>query len=194
MASPGFREIEHKYVVPDTFDRDAFRRTVTALSPRSTTQVTVEDTYFAVRSPEGFIFRHRYDEELQHLTVKSYTGDSENRLEVNLDLGQHAGNQREAAQAFLEVLGITWQGLIVKELEVYYFDDCEIAVYTAHAQGRTVNCVEFEALGGGSLEDSLAIIRRYEELCGFEGLEREQQALVSLLFPKVVELVLVRES
>ncbi len=181
----GFEEIEHKFVVDEGFDLEAFRRRVSALGPRRTTALAVRDVYYLSERHPAYVYRHRYDAELQHLSVKSLQDDSERRLEVNLDLGQHRGDQQAAIEAFLDTLEVSWRGVIDKEIEVFYFPDCEIVYYSARAGARSVRCVEVEAVGHASPDDAIAILHRYEEHLGFDERERTARALVELLFPEL---------
>ena len=186
MAS-GFREIEHKFVVGDGFDREGFRRRVRALDPRRTTELTVRDVYYLTRHPPGFIYRHRYDRELQHLSVKSLEADSEVRTEVNLDLGQHRGDQQAAVEAFLATLDVAWRGVVEKDIEVFYFPDCEIVYYRAAADGEAVCCVELEAVGATSVDEALAVLAAYEERIAFADRERTTKPVVELLYPRLAD-------
>ncbi len=187
MASH-FLEIEHKFLVEDAhFPLAAFRERVLALHPERRVIQSVRDGYYILEGDEGFIYRHRYDQELQHLTVKSIGGDAEERLEVNLDLGQHRGDQRAAVEKFLSVRGLAWTGTIHKDIEVFYFPDCEIVYYTAQGGGMTVACVEFEALGADTLEEARATLRHYEEATGFGAAVRERRSLAEMLFGKVTD-------
>src|SRR5690554_6764240 len=105
-----FLEIEHKFLMPKTFDTEAFAAKVLALKPASKTAVReVKDTYYVSPSSPNYIFRHRYDEQLQHLTAKSFHSltsdrqkfDTEVRTEINLFLSQEQGDQADAVEAFL---------------------------------------------------------------------------------------------
>jgi len=187
MTDTRFKEIEHKFIVGKAFDREAFRRTLEGLGPAGTTSQAVRDVYYLPRHPGRYIFRHRYDRELQHFTVKSLEDDSEVRLEVNLDLGQHRGDQQDAVEAFLATVGVSWRGVINKEIEVYYFPDCEVVYYRATADSGTVTCVELEAVEKRSVEEALDILARYEQRIGFVGESRTTETLVELLFPSVFD-------
>ncbi len=181
-----FKEIEHKFVVGDDLDRVALRSQLRDLKPVGTTVQSVRDVYYFTRHQPRYIYRHRCDKELQHLTVKSIEGDSEVRLEVNLDLGLHRGDQHEAVEAFLATLDVVWRGVISKEIEVYYFTDCEVVYYEATANSRTVKCVEFEAIHTSSVDKALEILNRYEHLVGFDERRRTAKTLVEILFPSEV--------
>ena len=52
---------------------------------------------------DRYVIRHRFDDELQQLTIKSLTDDTAVRDEINLDLGHHAGDQADAVEAFVGV-------------------------------------------------------------------------------------------
>ena len=184
-----FKEIEHKYVVDDQFDLAQFRRAVEALGPSRTGNVEVRDRYFLTEGgrARGFLIRHRYDAELHHLTLKALESDTEVRVEVNLDLGHHAGDQVAQVDAFMDRLGVVWRGALQKKLEVWYFADCEVVYYQATTASRSVRCVEFEATNKSSLAEALATLERFERATGFSGAARSRQSLPQILFPDLAE-------
>jgi hypothetical protein len=184
VSETRFQEIEHKFVVGDDFDLAGLRARLLALEPERTTALVVRDVYYwSARHPK-IVFRHRFDRELQHLSVKSLAPDPEVRLEVNLDLGQHRGDQQPAVEAFLGALEVDWRGEIEKEIEVFYFPDCEIVHYRGASDAASVACVEFEARRQASIDDARRVLSRYERLAGFEGRRRTARTLVELLFPR----------
>lgn len=187
MGAHRFQEIEHKFVLGDDFDLADFRATVQTLAPIETTALAVRDVYYLLTHRPGHIYRHRYDREIQHLTVKSLESDAQVRVEVNLDLGQHRGDQQQAVDAFLETLGVSWRGIVHKQIEVFYFADCEIVYFEAAAGSESVRCVEFEALDKISIERALGVLRRYEKLTGFDRETRTKKAVVELLFPSLAD-------
>ncbi len=179
---PDYREIEHKFIVGDEFDLGQFRRRARELGPERTTELHVVDTYFVTKLGPGVVFRHRYDEERQELTVKSRgPGDTEVRREVNLRLDQASGSQLAAVTAFLQPFGILWQGSLGKDICVFYYPDCEVVYYDARAAERRVCCVEFEAVGGASLEAARATLLAYEQRLGLGQKRRVQESLFDLL-------------
>ena len=185
----GFKEIEHKYVVGDEFDLPRFRERLTALGPSRTGSIRVRDRYYLLEGSleRRFMIRHRFDAELHHLTIKSLENDTEVRDEVNLDLGQHAGDQAAQVDAFMARLGGVWSGTVQKDVDVWYFPDCEVVHYLASTGSRTVRCVEFEATRRDSLAAALAIVDTFERATGFAGLVRSRLSLPQLLFPELVE-------
>lgn len=187
QANLTFTEIEHKYVVDDAFDLSRFRALVAALRPTRTSAVRVRDRYFLTREgcARRFVIRHRYDPEVHQLTLKALEPDSEVRTEINLQLGNHAGDQADAVDAFVGQMEIVWSGTIKKNLEVWYLPDCEIVYYEASSGANTVRCVEFEALRKRSVEDARATLARYEQATGFTGAVRTRESLLPLLFPEV---------
>jgi len=182
-----FTEVEHKFVVDDQFDVDAFGAALDALHPSRTTSLRVLDTYYLLAGSRArrYVVRHRYDPELHHLTVKTLQADSEVRQEVNIDLGHHAGDQRAQIDAFLEQLGIEWSGSLQKELMVWYFPDVEVVHYRASTGSREIRCVEFEAIHKPTLREALQVLRRYEAATGFDEIQRSHQSLPQMLFPEV---------
>ncbi|MDP2055498.1 MAG: hypothetical protein Q8L75_17800 [Acidobacteriota bacterium] len=186
-----FKEIEHKFIVSDQFDLARFRQAVTALGPARTSTVSVQDRYFLTEggSARRFLVRHRYDAELHHLTIKSLEADNEVRIEVNLDLGHHAGPQAAQVDAFMGHLGVIWRGELHKQLEVWYFPDCEVVYYEAATSSRAVRCVEFEATRKDSLPEALATVARYERATGFDGASRTRESLPQILFPDLAALI-----
>ena len=182
-----FSEIEHKFVVGDDFDLAGFRAAVERLQPTRTGALRVRDRYFLTDAGRRgrFILRHRYDPELHHLTLKSLARDTEVRSEVNLDLGHHAGDQASAVEAFVDRLGVTWSGVLDKDLTVWYFPDVEVVHYRASSGARAVECVEFEATRKHSLADALRTVERYERATGFGDATRSRRALPQILFPEL---------
>lgn len=182
-----FKEIEHKFVVGEDFDLASFDAALQAMQPTRTTTVSVLDTYYLLSGnhPEPFAIRHRYDEELHHLTIKALGADTEVRQEVNIDLGHHAGNQRTQVEAFVALLGVRWSGSLRKDLNVWYFPDAEVVHYVASSDARTVRCVEFEAIVKPSLAEALQTVRHYERATGFDESERSNLSLLQLLFPDI---------
>jgi hypothetical protein len=184
-----FKEIEHKFVVDDGFDLDGFGTLLEALNPTRRTSLRVRDTYYLLEGSRTrrIVIRHRFDEELHHLTVKTLEADTEVRQEVNIDLGHHAGNQRAQVDAFLGQLGVKWSGVLQKDLIVWYFPDVEVVHYRATTDLRAVCCVEFEATRKPSVPEALETLRRYEDATGFRETPRSHRSLLHILFPEVVE-------
>lgn len=184
-----FAEIEHKFVVDDRFDLDRFGASLEAMHPTRTTSLQVLDTYYLLRGSRTgrFVIRHRFDEELHHLTVKTLEADTEVRREINIDLGHHAGDQRAQVDAFLKQVGVEWRGALQKDLMVWYFPDVEVVHYTATTDARSVRCVEFEATRKPSLTEALEIVGRYEQATGFDETTRTRRSLLQIVFPEVAE-------
>ena len=185
-----FKEIEHKFLVGEDFDREAFRAALDALKPVRHATLRVRDRYFITESgrARGFVLRHRFDRELHELTLKSIVSDAEVRDEINLKL--QAGDQQAQVDAFVAAQGVLWQGALWKDLEVWHFHDCEAVFYVATADGRTLRCVEFEATVKPSREEALAIVSRYERATGFADARRTPESLLALLWPEAVRLTL----
>jgi hypothetical protein len=186
-----FNEVEHKYIVDERFDVQRFRGVVATLCPTRMASIRVRDRYYLTEASRArrFVIRHRYDGELQHLTVKTLDADTEVRVEVNLDLGHHAGDQHAQVDAFLSQLGVEWSGTLHKELEVWDFADCEVVYYQASSARRSVACVEFEATRKDSLTAALAIVEKYERATGFDRAQRSHRPLLEIMFPEVVALL-----
>ena len=184
-----FTEIEHKFVVDDGFDLGRFGASLEAMRPTRTTSLRVLDTYYLLRGSRAgrFVIRHRFDEELHHLTVKTLEADTEVRREVNIDLGHHAGDQRAQVDAFLEQVGVEWRGVLQKDLMVWYFPDVEVVHYRATTDARSVCCVEFEATRKPSLAEALETVRRYEQATGFDETTRSRRSLLQIVFPEAAE-------
>lgn len=182
-----FDEIEQKFLVDKAFDLEGFRRALLALGPEKRTTLEVRDTYYLLEGDRQLVYRHRYDEELQELTVKSLGDDAQVRLEVNLDLGHHRGDQQDTVAAFLAARGIAWQATVYKDIDVFHFPDCEVVYYRARGDRRTLHCVEFEAIHKPTIDEALAILDRYRAEIGFTDAIREPRSLPQLMFPEVFE-------
>jgi hypothetical protein len=185
MADLRFIEIEHKYVVDERFDVRRFRDVLSTLGPTRTSTIRVRDRYYLTEGGRArrFLIRHRYDAELHQLTIKALEDDTEARAEVSLDLGQQAGSQDAAVDAFVDRLDVRWRGTLRKDLEVWYFPECEVVYYAAETEGRVIRCVEFEATRKASIGDALEIVARFERATGFDGATRSRLSLPQLLFP-----------
>lgn len=180
MASENFKEFEHKYLVEEGFDEEAFFARLRSLGNPVEKHLDVRDTYYTLPEKPAYIFRHRHDEEIQQFTVKSFGGDTRERMEVNLNL-LNPGSQKQAVARFLEVFGEVNVFEINKRVDIFDFPDCEIVHYRAYSKGRTVRCVEFEAVGVGTLEQAEAVIFRYAHETGFAGQIRCRESLFELL-------------
>lgn len=178
-----YLEIEHKFVLEPDFDRDELFQRITALQPLRIHSAQVVERYYLTKATPKLIYRHRYDENNQDLTYKTFgDGDIEIRREVKLALDLRVGNQAENVRAFLEPLGMTWQGGLNKELQVFDFADCEIVYYEARTAEKIVTCVEFEALSADGVESALATLASYEQRLGFGNRQRSRRSLFELLF------------
>lgn len=180
-----FKEIEHKFVVAPDFDLQRFREALTTLGPTRTNAIRVRDRYYLTEGglARRFFIRHRFDAELHQLTIKALAPDTEVRDEVNLDLGQHAGDQAAQVDAFLAHMGVVWRGTLHKDVDVWYFSDCEVVCYRAWTEAMSIRCVEFEATRRASLAEALAIVERFERATGFDAQARSRVSLPQILFP-----------
>jgi adenylate cyclase class IV len=181
MASDSFLEIEHKFVVDKGFDTEGFLKRVSSLSPNRQARVRVRDIYYVVARDHSRIFRHRFDNEIQQLTVKSWGPDAAVRTEINIPIDQSKGDQKIAIQRFMQELGASWSAEITKDIDVSYFDDCEIVYYRAVGRDGAVTCVEFEAIRPASVEMGLETLSQYEQKLGFDAKHREVKSLFEML-------------
>lgn len=187
MGTLRFKEIEHKFIVAETFDLEGFRAALQALTPTRHEVLRVRDRYFITQAGQtrGFILRHRHDRELHELTLKTVVGDAEVRDEINVAL--RPTDQDAVVDAFVGAQGVIWSGTLWKDLEIWHFPDCEVVHYVATADTRTVHCVEFEATEKASLEGALVVMARYEAATGFTGATRTPASLVDLVWPGVLD-------
>jgi hypothetical protein len=179
--STNFKEFEHKYLLDEHFNVHPVFEKLRALGNGKEKQLTVKDVYFRSELLPDFVFRHRKDQEIQQLTVKSYGGDTRERTEINLHLKNDRA-QHDAVEAFLGVLGSFQKYVITKEIRVIDFPDCECVFYKASSADKTVYCMEFEAVGTNDLGVALEIIAKYELIAGFESIPRCNISLFDILF------------
>lgn len=189
MTALRFKEIEHKFIVPESFDLETFRRVLATLAPLRHDVLRVRDRYVVTEAgrARGFILRHRHDRDLHELTLKTVVGDAEVRDEINVKL--RPDDQDATVDAFVEAQGVVWRGTLWKDLEVWHFADCEVVHYVATAddrQGQAIHCVEFEAVHQATMDEALAVMARYERLTGFEHAVRTPLSLVDLMWPGVL--------
>ena len=179
-----YLEIEHKYVVDESFDRQAFEELAKSMGPVNHYHVEVSDTYFLARSAPHHVFRHRKDRLIEELTVKSIGHkDNERRFEVNLPI---KGAESGSVEAFLTPLGVFWKGNLKKNVYVYEFPTIEVVYYEAESAAAKIRCVEVEAIGFNDSDAALAEIARVEKHFGLDVGSREKKSLLQLLFPEVV--------
>ena len=114
MGSNSFIEIEHKFVVDAHFNRDAFLKNVASLTPSRQAEAKVRDTYFVLTHDNKHVYRHRFDNEIQQLTVKSIEDDNAVRTEINIPIDQSKGDQTSAILEFMNALGCRWSGSLAK--------------------------------------------------------------------------------
>jgi len=181
MTRSDHLEIEHKFLVPESFDVDGLGRILRAAGARAPKRLAVRDTYFWRDDLPGAIFRHRIDSELHQLTVKSRGEDAEVRVEVNLDL-----SRPDAVDEVAAFLAAAWgpcrRFAVAKEICVWKLADIEVVHYVATGeQGRVVRCVEFEAVGDGPPERALVALSALESRCGFATADRCRASLFHLM-------------
>jgi len=183
-----FKEIEHKFLVDDSFDLISFKKNINKnILVKDSYRISVVDTYYLIDGIESYIYRHRYDSKSQYLTVKTFGGDNEERTEVNLALFQGEGDQRDAVDAFMGTLGISWSGTIQKDVEVFYSEDCEIVHYLANSDGREVSCVEFESRNAKTKDEAVDVLYKYEEMLGFDSNNRSRLSIFEIFFKKYIK-------
>ena len=180
-----FLEIEHKFIVDASFELKEFAATVMALGPIKEKSLQVLDTYYLPHSNPDFIYRHRIDEEIQQLTIKSRGKENEVRTEINLELGANP-SQESAIIAWMKLVGTSEGYPIEKAIWVFEFQDCEIVHYEARQGDKSVACVEFEAIGASSEEEAIATLNRYENQLGFDPNTRTRINLFDLLVPQTL--------
>lgn len=178
---PSFIEFEHKYLIhPDEFA--PLRQRLQALPLENTYTVAVTDRYFITQVPKGHVYRLRQDAYLNQLTVKSLAPDSEQRLEVNLNLKDSAADAEAAVRAFLSPLGLDSETVVEKEVEVFYLKDCEVTLYRAKASGlEALHCLELEVREFTDRQKALSVLTHYESLLGKSASQRCQKSLFDLL-------------
>jgi hypothetical protein len=176
-----FKEIEHKFIVSKEFDRNAFRLGLIENCAASVDSFLVEDTYFVIKGMHSYVFRHRYDRQIEQLTVKSVEKTPEIRTEINLDLLHSSISQIGAVKAFVECFGVEWSKSINKDVLVAKFADCEIVHYIATCDQQTAHCVEFEAVGFSDVNTALEAIKRREVQFGFASNVPESKSLFELI-------------
>lgn len=179
-ADLSFLEIEHKFLVPDTFDVAAFERQLLAWKPEKHYETEVCDSYYIVKAAPNLVYRHRYDNLLQQLTIKSL-GDNEVRLEVNLDLDLTKGNQWQRVEGFLRPLGILHSARLEKKVKVFYFENAEIVFYRASHQDLSISCIEIEARHHASVDEGKKILGIWESRLGLDPERRCRDSLLKLL-------------
>ena len=181
-----YTEVEHKFILDETFDVEEWRQKINHLRPLRRTKLQVEDRYYRLAAFPNLVFRHRLDSELQQLTIKAVGEDTEVRTEINLNLTSDC--QTDAVAAFVSQLGSPNMFRIEKDIEVYDFRDCEVVYYVASASDASaagtkasVACMEFEAKAYKDLAEAKACLSLYESLLGFSHHQRSHKSLLEIL-------------
>ena len=108
-------EIEHKFVLDEQFDRAAFCAKVEVLGPIRTVHTEVDETYYLVKATPELIYRHRYDENHQDLTYKTFRqGDIEVRKKSASHLTTNAATKAQVTS--FVTAPIHWQSDLKKTL------------------------------------------------------------------------------
>jgi hypothetical protein len=176
-----FLEIEHKFLVGPGFDMPGFEKRMESLGPTGQTRLRVADRYFLSNKVPGFIYRHRFDNEMQHLSIKSMEQSAQVRTEINLDLGQHRGDQKDVVEAFLSVLDVFLSVEIIKDIVVFHFPTVEAVYYDARYKDSHIRCVEFEATAYDDIGDAHQLLKDFENKSGFGAIDPTESSLFELL-------------
>ena len=174
-----YLEIEHKFIVEDDFNFSLFDEKLKSMTPDKTKHVNVVDTYFVLDTVKNHVYRHRFDEEIQQLTIKSCSKDPAVRKEVNLSF--EGDNQINSVRNFLDASKISFEGAIEKSVYVYDFPDAEVVYYEATHDSKKVCCIEIEAKKASSIEKAKATIECYEQKIGLDSSKRAKLTLFDLL-------------
>lgn len=175
-------EIEHKYLLESEDEVSRLRKTVKALNPTRTFRVTSQDSYYTssqLTKNQNVILRHRSDKKKSELTLKTYGGDTECRREVDLKLSE---KNLEKISLFASLLGFSFAFSFVKKVQVFEFDDCEIALYFANYVGlSTIICFEIEAKNQLTKAKSVAVLKKYAKILKLDPGRRCQLSLFDLI-------------
>ena len=177
-----FKELEHKYICPVDYPLERFTDQAKKTPFIDSYTVNVVDTYFLLKAAPRVVYRHRFDQKIQQLTVKSLADDNECRQEINLNL-EPGITQIDKVTGFLAPFSIFWKGAIEKIVTVFLYDDCEVVYYSASLADKIVSCVEFEATRFDSIDEGLSTIGNYEKLFDFNSENRCKESLLDLLAP-----------
>lgn len=179
-----YLEFEHKYLI-DEGEYDLYLKKLKLLKPDRSYRVSVLDWYFLTERQPDYIYRYRRDKELNQLTVKSLQADAESRLEVNLDLSGKQ-DQLDRVRAFLAPLSLCFEGKVKKQVDVFYFHDCECVVYHASFQDREVLCLEIEVINPGNHPSPRDVLHFYASKLGLNPISRCPKSLFHLLIEPMI--------
>ena len=174
-------EVEHKYVVGPTFDAGKLRTRLRGLKCLKDFSVQVRDDYYWSPKFPAAILRHRFDEQLQQLTLKTKGLAADARTEINLSLNHSGGDQRDGVAQFLGNLTPFQKVTVQKAVTIFLFSDCEVCFYEAKCGRRKIRCVEFEAIRKTTLKAARDVIKKYEDVAGFARMPKEGRSLFELL-------------
>lgn len=170
------REIERKYALTEY---EFFRLADTLsfkLEPLIEISVRGSDTFFLGKN--SYIYRYRNSADgFNEMTVKSYGGDTLNRLEINLPMGRPSITD---LIQFLSTLGLQYAGSVDKESIIYKLAKGDVSLYKATTGAATKYFLEIEAHTSNE-EEALEFINYYETEIGIEAASRQNFNLYDLM-------------
>jgi adenylate cyclase class IV len=175
-----FIEFEHKFLISEA-EEPVLLAKLGQLKAERKYVVDVHDAYYTLALQPQVVLRHRWDEQIHQLTLKSLEDDSERRVEVNLNLAMSAPEAQAAIEAFFGAFGIGQRVVVTKRVHAHYLTDCEVTYYVAECGPRQVRCLEFEVIGHQDQEQSRQILAKYEAKLGYQADQRCSESLFQLL-------------
>jgi adenylate cyclase class IV len=170
------REIERKYAITEY----EFLRLADTLSFKLDPVIEMategSDTFFLGKN--SYIYRYRNSADgFNEMTVKSYGGDTLNRMEVNLPMGKPS--MTDLIQ-FFSTLGLQYAGSVDKEAVIYKLPKGDVSLYKATTGASTKYFLEIEAHSNNEKE-ALEFINYYETEIGLEAASRQNFNLYDLM-------------
>lgn len=195
QTTQNFLEIEQKFLVENHLSRTRFLEIAQQQFFTQPKCLFVTDTYFLTSALKKHVFRHRIDAEIQEFTLKSLEHDALRRTEVNLKLeSREEGLQLNRIRAFLEPLGILWEGTIQKEIAVFSTAECEVVYYDAGYQNQTRSCLEIELLDTAQEKQFPLWVEKIKSVLGIAELKRTPKSLIELFDIPELQILLKNGS
>lgn len=161
-----FKEIEFKYDAAD-IEMEKFIDMVEEMKPEKRMLVSSYDDYFT--DDKGNFIRYRYHDSRGELTIKRKVTDKNNneRVEVNLPTG---GDNFEATEAFVNLLGYKHNFGIFKTCKIYWVDNVVLVYYVVYDKKglkesrRFIEIEADEEKTWANEEAAWAHVEKYEKL------------------------------
>ena len=139
MASLQNIEIEYKYSAEDISKKD-FIALAKSLKPTRTWSSRTSSSVDHYFTKKDRFMRFRTNGENWELTTKLKLNDSNNKVRTEINIALAPGKNFDKAKAFSAVFGLEHDFTIIKDVEVFWYDNVVLSYYTCfNESGKELN-------------------------------------------------------